>query len=662
MPLSKKALNTAIKELKNQITRLNNDVEAKLSFSQMNADIEEIYKIENEAERNAAITNYEHTLRDRLAEHMLTRRSFIHSSRALLGANSKKNITRASITHVSKSVRLLVSKICSLYEDDYFEKHEFNEEKAAEMRDWELAKLNERTFHSETTVFFYKWDRKCLRNEIDDFNDSTRNLISNNYVFSAEYNKNGDGRDIIFADAYYKSMLMKAELERTKNDKLWRFFNFLKVAAYRDYIAAVERTFEKVGFKADEHGAGAIEALKNTVIQPHGIDIDNVKDSYKANINWINAQKTKEINVARAQLKKANQLDRNPMTSCYSKIKDILEKYNITEESYNELTEKFCMSDAARKYDTLRNVDAIKESAGLSFLRTLNELIKGTIVLEKELDIKELLSDAGKISEIVMEHYLGISKIEELKNLDRPIYALNISLEGVQNTISMHSRGTSVEDAENPNEYKRIMPLPGTIDRARAEAVEIVNGWLKKSENELNNEGQLEEIPKEKEENNIEFDIKAERKPLTDEERLLAREMLKIDFRPSVEKIKEQLVSAKAITLLFESSETVTKDSQGVFRANKSKLTYLKRALEKSEDLEKIDKEFSASEKILMAKYSDYKPQRLEEIEKERIQIDAVAPNGNKNEIKNDDAPFIKEQGKIEQNQINIEGQEKNSL
>ena len=439
----------------------------------MNADIEEIYKIENEAERNAAITNYEHTLRDRLAEHMLTRRSFIHSNRALLDANSKKNITRASITYVSKNARLLVSKICSLYEDDYLKNHEFNEEKANETRDWELAKLNERTFHSETTVFFYKWDIKCLRNEIDDFNDSTRNLISNKYVFSADYNKNGDGRDIIFADAYYKSMLMKAELERTKNDKLWRFFNFLKVAAYRDYIAMVERALESVGFKESVHGAGAIEALKNTVIQPHSIDIDNVKDSYKANINWINAQKTKEINVARAQLKKAKQ---------------------------------------------------------------------------------------------------------------------------------------------------------------------------------------LEEIQEQKEENDLKFDIKAERKPLTDEERELAHEMLKIDFRPSTEKIKEQLANAKAITFLFDSSDTITKESQGVFRANKSKLTYLKRALENGESLDQLKKEFDTSEKLLNAKYTEYKPQSLEEIEKERVQIIGVQ-NGNENEIKNDNAPFIKEQEKFEENQIDIEGQ-----
>lgn len=110
MPLTKKALNTAIKELKNQIKKLNNDVEAKLSFSQMNADIEEIYKINDEAERNAAITNYEHTLRDRLAEHMLTRRSFIRSSRALLDANSKKNITRALLPMYQKMQDCLLAR------------------------------------------------------------------------------------------------------------------------------------------------------------------------------------------------------------------------------------------------------------------------------------------------------------------------------------------------------------------------------------------------------------------------------------------------------------------------------------------------------------------------------------------------------------------------
>ena len=660
MPLSKTALKTAIKELKNQIKNLNNDVEAKLSYSQMKADIEEIYKINDEAERNAAITNYEHTLRDRLAEHLLTRRSFIHSSRALLDANDKKNITRASITYVSKAVRLLVGKACSLYEDDYLKNHEFNEEKATKERDWELAKLKERTFHSETTVFFYKWDRKCVRNEIDDFNEATRNLISNNYVFSGEYN-NGEGSAIIFADAYYKAMLMRAELERTKNDKLWRFFNFLKVASYRDYISTVERALEKVGFKESEHGAGAIEALKNTVIQPHGIDMDNVKDKYKSNMNWISAQKIKETRIARDHFEKANKLDRNPMASCYSKIKDILEKYNISKEAFTELTEKFCMSDAARKYDTLKDVEAIKESAGLSFLRTLNELIKGTIILEKELDIKELLNDAAKISETAMEHYLGISKIEELQNLDRPIYAFTISLEGVENTILKHSSGISVEDEKNPDEYKRIMPLPGTIDKAAKEVTEIVNGWVKKPENQLNNEP-LEEIQEQKEENQLKIDIKAKRKPLTNEERELANEMLKIDFRPSAEKIKEQLAIAKAITLLFDESDTMTKESQGVFRANKSKLMHLKKALDNGESQDQLNKEFDTSEKLLNAKYTEYKPQRLEEIEKERVQVNMDAPNENKNEIINDNAPFINEQEKNQQNQIDEQIKEMNPV
>jgi hypothetical protein len=662
MPITPEQIKSIKKSIKNWIKAIEKRTEVTLSYEDVKKDIAQIYTIEDEAKRTQMISEYELIIRHQLCDHLFDRRTVIFSSRGLQSKNDKKPIKRTPPSYAVDAARRVVGLFCSLHEEDYYKNNIMTREKADEELKWTLDEISRRNCYDEIPKFFKEWDTSCVREEIENFKETYQTTVFHknpNYKYEGKFGKNGTGHDAIAASAYYLTTLMKAELERADHGRWWRFMNFRKVAAYRDYIKTAEDMFRRINFDPATHGEAALEALKKATIQPHDRDVDTAKNEHRIAYEWVKQQETPQLNVARGRLKQAKELDKKSATSFHTKMKDLMDKYNISKDRFEELSERFSLENAAEKYDKERDIEAAKSCASTAYIRLLADMLEKTLLAGKELDIKDVLKDAGTLCEAIMENYLDLSKMKELQNLDKPIYAYGVGLEGIQIRINSVARGITYEDPEKPGEYKKLVPPADVIERARKEAAEVVSGWEKKPQNEINNEApKPEEIIEQKEEKKDEIALnngeKIERKPLSPEARALAGEMLKISFRPSKESLQAQLDTAKLITQFFDNNEMISKETYAVFKASKSKLMYFKRAVE-SGNADKMEAEFQTTDKVLEAQYGNVKLQAIEDIEKERVNVDLDAPMEDKN-------AQIGGEGKQAQIQPKIENEEKESV
>lgn len=626
------------KSIEDWIKTINKKTEGNLSYNNIKEDIAQIYKIEDEAKRYQMIREYELIVRHQLSDHLFDRRTVIHSSRRLLDKHRKKTITVTPPSAVITAARRIVELSCSLHEEDFTKKHPMTRERADEELKWTLDEISKRNCYDEMPKYFKEWDTGCVHQEIKNFKDAYEGVFRKNpnYKYEGKISKIGDGTDAIAASAYYLAQLMKAELETEEHKtRWWRFMNFRKVGAYKEYIKTAEEMFARIDFDPATHGEAALEALKNTVMQPHDRDIDTAKNEHRIAYNWVKQQETPQLNIARGQLGRAKELDKKLATSFYTKMKDLMDKYNISKDRFQELSERFSLENAAEKYDKERDIEAVKSSAAMTYIRLLTEMLEKTLVAGKELDIKDVLKDADTLCKAVMENYLDFSKMKELQNLDKPIYAYGVGMDGVQIRIDKAAKGITYQDPDNPDEYKKMIPPADVIERAKKEAAEVVSGWEKKPQNEINNEAPKPEeidVPKEEKENEIvaHNDEKIERKPLTPEARALASEMLKIGFRPSKENLQAQLENAKLITQFFDKNEMISKESHAVFKASKSKLMHYKSAVENGK-VDEMETQFQTTDKVLEAQYGNIKLQAIEDIEKERMNINLDASIEDKN-------------------------------
>ena len=269
-------------------------------------------------------------------------------------------------------------------------------------------------------------------------------------------------------------------------------------------------------------------------------------------------------------------------------------------------------------------------------------MIAEAIIAGREVNAKEFMEDAAKISEIGMEHYLKVSEIEELKELDRPLYAFGLVKTGVLRRFTVYKDGVNYKNPENPKEYKKAMPIPGMLEKARDEAEQIVSQWIENPQMLLKKEEIREPAANEENANEILINENAEKKPITTEARKLGNEMFKIGFRPSKDDIQGQIDNMNLITPLLYKNEMLTSESKSVFRANQSKLMHFKKALENGgEALKQINAEFETVDKLLMAKYEAYVPQTVEEIEQGRERISVNLDENIQEDIKENREPKI---------------------
>ena len=621
MPRTKKEIDAITKKIKANINSINAETGAGLSFAKIRADIERMFAM-NAAERDAAIRAYEIAIRKEIADAVLPKRSTIWSNETTVAKDGEGTLAKYSIILVTRNARLLINSFCNLMQEDYTATHEMTEEDFKAVRDWEYKELKSHTYYTEAPIYVRAWGRDAFIAEAaaldDHFKDANGEI---GYTFKNEYGRGESRKDIVAADVYYKTTVIRAEL--ASHGFFWRLFNFRKVAACNAYIAKAENILARIGFVESEHRDRAIEVLKSTVTVPHDMDEERVRDAYERHMDALREKNTKELTVARDNLARAKELDKDPEASVYKKLEEVLEKHGIR-ASFEEVLKKTAMENAALLFDKQRDISSMKNSAFVCFLRTFDAMIVSAIEGGRDINVAELLKDAKKITDVALEHYFGISGIDEIKSLDKPLYMFDLDLASVMKRLDMNANGVTVADPENPGQYKKVMAIPGAIERAKEEAPAIINEWLADPGKLLPGadapavpEPAMEDAKQEEDDNVIEAG------PISDEARELGDRMLKIDFRPSPDNIQKQINDMKLIaSLLRNNNPAATESVKGVFGANRNKLMHYKKALEQGGDaLKKIEAEFDTVDKLLNAKYETYKPATVKDLEARRQNI-----------------------------------------
>ena len=476
MARDKKAIKTMVEKLKNDIKQFNEQTGASLSYNKISKQINKIFKLD-EAKRDAAIKAYELELRKEVADKVLTTRSTLWSIDKYVKNSENHPLMKYSITFVTKRTNLLINGFCDLKQEGYSNARPITKDEAKEIRDWELSQIRNRTLYSEPMRYMKEWDAECFRQEEEGIDYHFRNSKTNalRFTFKNTYGKTGDSRkDIVAADIYHKMTYIKGEL--AKHGFFWRLIFSKKVTMWESYIAKAENTLQEIGFVEAEHKDKAIEMLKKAVATPHDMDEEVVKGEYENAVNKVMASQVEELTVARDLLAKNKNLDLNPETSLNKKIGALLDKYNL-KEKFPEILIHTNLDYAAEQYDKLRNVDEFKESASMCFSRTFNHMISNAILNEKEFDAVELLNDARKITATVMNHYMPTSEINELKNLNVPLYLFIFNENTALVPVKLYESGITVKDANAPDGYRTIMPLPGTIEKAREDIKAVLAEW-----------------------------------------------------------------------------------------------------------------------------------------------------------------------------------------
>ena len=476
MARDKAATKAMVENLKNEIKQLNEQLGTSLSYSKISKSINNIFKM-NADGRDAAIMAYELALRNEVADHVMTARSTFWSASKLAAKNMETPLMNCSATHVSKAVRKFIRSFCEIKEEGYIDAHPYTQENAKELCDWGLAAVRSRTFYSESPKYMKAWDAECFAQEIKNLDEHFRDPKTGalKFTFQNEYAGGKARKDIIAADAYRKMTHLKGEL--AKHGFFWRLFHSKTVAAWRGYIAKAEDTLNAIGFVESEHKDKALEVLKATMATPHDIDEEAIKGEYEVATKALDAKKVKELTVARDLLAKGNALDKNPETSIYSKLEHFFEKYDFRKE-FEKKQPYFSFDNAAEEYDKRRNLGAMKDCASscmlLSFAHAFNYAVKNG----KEVNVAELMNDARKIATIVMEHYMPSAAIEELKNLDKPLYLFGFGEDRALYPVNkLEKFGYEVSDPAAEGGVRKVFPDREVMEKLKADIKAVLADW-----------------------------------------------------------------------------------------------------------------------------------------------------------------------------------------
>ena len=472
-----KATNKAMVEnLKNEIKQLNEQLGTSLSYSKISKRINNIFKTSADG-RDAAIMAYELALRNEVADHVMTARSTFWSASKLAAKNMETPLMNCSATHVSKTIRKFIRSFCEIKEEGYIDAHPYTQENAKELCDWGLAAVRSRTFYSESPKYMKAWDAECFAQEIKNLDEHFRDPKTGalKFTFQNEYAGGKARKDIIAADAYRKMTHLKGEL--AKHGFFWRLFHSKTVDAWRGYIAKAEDTLNAIGFVESEHKDKAIEVLKATMATPHDIDEEAIKGEYESATKALDAKKVEELTVARDLYAKGKERDKNPETSIYSKLEPFFEKYDFRQE-FEKKQPYFSLDNAAEEYDKRRNLGSMKDCASscmlLSFTHAFNHEVKNG----KEVNVAELMNDARKIATIVMEHYMPSAAIEELQNLDKPLYMFGFSEDhALYPANKLEKFGYEVSDPAAEGGVRKVFPDREAMAKLKADIKSVLADW-----------------------------------------------------------------------------------------------------------------------------------------------------------------------------------------
>lgn len=265
------------KELNKRIKAINKLTGSRVSYKTLYAQAQNIFAME-EGEREAALTEAYIALSKSISENVLFMRSLIKSNALLEDKYRNHEANNHSVVDSSIYAKELIASMMELIDPENANKYAVTPKQLSAIRDYEMDEIRSHNSHKEMPKILERWDRKCFEEDIKRLEELLPNeKISNKKRYNYTGDKNNP-KDIIAAEYFYKARLVKEEL--AKHNRIWRFFNFRKVATYERYIEAVDDQLAFVRFNVDWEDDRPLELLKDNVMAPHVEDAKQINIMY----------------------------------------------------------------------------------------------------------------------------------------------------------------------------------------------------------------------------------------------------------------------------------------------------------------------------------------------------------------------------------------------
>jgi hypothetical protein len=220
---------------------------------------------------------------------------------------------------------------------------------------------------------------------------------------------------------------------------------------------------------------------------------DYYKNLQKKEDDMKKAQSIEQLTVAQEKYKAALKKNENPETSIVTKVMPYIEKHGI-DTGMNGLRFPYpAYSEAATKFDTLRDTESLKSAIRQRFLDIYGNIARGTIRKNGSIDPKVVLEDAQAILDMELHHCTILYDRPETKELaENNVYA-NLSVQLLQRRMVQAVSGYRDEQgqpmsAEEKDAISRAVEQIVTQAReANAKAKENEQNLEQKNDTEIKN-------------------------------------------------------------------------------------------------------------------------------------------------------------------------------
>ena len=413
MPLDNRAL---INEIRNSIKSSNKKTGAKISYNQVYEMVRNA--LASEAQEDLELTKCYCEIIKIIAEEHLSRRAMMKSNVILDTKYSRNPGVDYTIVNITEDVKNWVESIGMIVNPSYMANHPITEDQLRTIRDYQLAFLKSSSYYGEIPKCLKSWGRDCFYSEInridDIFNDPD---IKDTHTFKGDLH---DKKDIAASEIYYKTVLVREELENL--GKFWRFIYFRYVKACNAFLEKADSTLAKIGFKESEHRDVAMDILKETIMPPNHEDKYTVVDAY-----CVASKQAKGISNGRGSRAHDRHANAQLLDCKYETSFDkVLEPYN---EKYGaDLTavalgySEAEVDTIAEGYDKSKNTDNINNAISQAFNNALTKIYISVLKNGMEINATEILKDARKIAILAAQRYTLYFEIEENLELESPAY------------------------------------------------------------------------------------------------------------------------------------------------------------------------------------------------------------------------------------------------
>lgn len=586
MPISKKDLQT----FRTRVEGVNARAHSNLSYNKILSDVKKI------------MSNPEQTWPDLFVEYLKVLHKEINKSvsyhRTLIASDNSwldqyiETFGRYGAVEATEEAKALLSQCRKMIDPEAAARFEFKPEQLKAIRDWHLEEAKQHTEYVEAVRILKSWTQKNVDSAIS-FAEGRLGLTGGDpakiHTFSGERRV---GNDTIVCDVYSRMHVFREEL--SKHGRLWRWFFSKRVDMYNSYIDRAKQLLEKVGFDEEKHGPAVIEYSKTHLLSPYSVDIDSVKTDYDTEMQRYTARHMPEIHDARDHQEWAAELNLDPESSVESKLLPYAEKYGMDVSRFSKV--QIDWKSIATSYDKVRETEDFDSTLERMFITCFNRMIESEA--EKKggnVNVAEVLKDARDIAVIVTNFNSIAYSLDTFKNAEKPAYLKNVDHEYIRKRMSFY-----LKDVAMPDEEK---------EKLANAAADVIKEW----------EADPAKLKKEDEALAVK-NAPAERTLFSPFEAKIANSLMTIGYRPPSKDDPKMIEKHAAVLEKLVTNHFLGDDkgdgAKSIVAANSRKITGIKKLVfEKYGNEEHLKEWWSEDDLKLQAKFPNYQPKTLAELE-----------------------------------------------